>query len=174
MTAEEAGKAKPAKAAKAVKPKAPTTTRMRVYGGGMSLAFGASFLAFGYQLLNGVDAFTAAVWAFFTFFAIGVVSWFMALTLGPASTKRLSTGPFSTLRRSVHSPPRGLSLLHVGSWVGLTRRSWHPMVLAEVVVEPVVLAVMVTSRIWPRSFAKVPTPARVAGDRVRIADVWRV
>ncbi|MBU6152508.1 MAG: hypothetical protein KGR25_13735, partial [Chloroflexi bacterium] len=84
MTAEEAVKAKPAKAAKAVKPKAPTTTRMRVYGGGMSLAFGASLLAFGYQLLNGVDAFTAAVWAFFTFFAIGVVSWFMALTLGPA------------------------------------------------------------------------------------------
>ena len=84
MTAEEAVKAKPAKAAKAVKPKAATTTRMRVYGGGMSLAFGASFLAFGYQLLNGVDAFTAAVWAFFTFFAIGVVSWFMALTLGPA------------------------------------------------------------------------------------------
>ena len=84
MTAEEAVKAKPAKAPKAVKPKAPTTTRMRVYGGGMSLAFGASLLAFGYQLLNGVDAFTAAVWAFFTFFAIGVVSWFMALTLGPA------------------------------------------------------------------------------------------
>lgn len=81
MTAEEAVKAKPAKT---VKPKAPTTTRMRVYGGGMSLAFGASFLAFGYQLLNGVDAFTAAVWAFFTFFAIGVVSWFLALTLGPA------------------------------------------------------------------------------------------
>jgi len=48
------------------------------------------------------------------------------------------------------------------------------MVLAGVVVEPVVRAVMVTSRIWPRSFAKVPTPARVAGDRVRIADVWRV
>ncbi len=84
MIAEEAVKAKPAKAVKAGKPTAPKTTRMRVYSGGMSLAFGASFLAFGYQLLNGVDAFTAAVWAFFTFFAIGVVSWFFALTLGPA------------------------------------------------------------------------------------------
>lgn len=174
MTAEEAVKAKPAKAAKAVKPKAPTTTRMRVYGGGMSLAFGASFLAFGYQLLNGVDAFTAPFGhssrflRSVSFHGSWPSRWDLPLT------KRLSTGPFSTLRRSVHFPRRGRSRLHVGSWVGLTRRYWPPMVLAEVVVQPVVLGVMVTSRIWPRSFAKVPTPARVAGDRVRIADVWHV
>jgi hypothetical protein len=79
--------AKPPKAPKAAKPAkvtAPVSTRVRIYGAGISLAFGSSFLVAGYELLNGVDAYTSCVWAFFTFFAVGLVSWLFAVTFGAA------------------------------------------------------------------------------------------
>lgn len=75
-------KPKAAKAPKAVK--GPLTARARLYGGGISLAFGASFLVAGYEMVAGVDAFTACVWALFTFFAVGLVAWLVAITFGPA------------------------------------------------------------------------------------------
>ena len=75
---------KPAKAAKPAKEVAPVSTRMRLYGGGISLAFGSSFLVIAYEMISGVDAFTSTVWAFFTFFAVGLVSWLFALTFGAA------------------------------------------------------------------------------------------
>lgn len=82
--AKAAKPAKPAKAAKPAKEVAPVSTRMRLYGGGISLAFGSSFLVIGYEMISGVDAFTSTVWAFFTFFAVGLVSWLFALTFGTA------------------------------------------------------------------------------------------
>ena len=82
--AKPAKPAKPAKAAKPPKETVPVSARMRLYGGGMSLAFGSSFVVAGYEMINGVDAFTSCVWAFFTFFAVGLVSWLLALTFGVA------------------------------------------------------------------------------------------
>lgn len=84
MTAETPSKSKPGKAPKAKKPTAPISARVRVYSGGMSLGLGASFLVVGYDMMNGIDAFTSSVWGLFTFFAIGLVSWFVAVTFGPA------------------------------------------------------------------------------------------
>jgi len=131
-TTKEQAPAKDAKAAKAAKPAkavAPVSTRMRLYGGGISLAFGSSFLVVGYEMINGVDAFTSCVWAFFTFFAVGLVSWLFALTFGTALEDAAKERSKAYVSSVSEFPRHGVVESHRGLMGGI-----DPSILAPSVV----------------------------------------